>query len=348
MLAKVKICAQAVLLFIVWLMYCPQVKAGPTGDTFEFGLSGWYFDPALQNVGGSGWGWFPTGEASSGLATITQSFTFGTPGTYDFLGNTLIVDSQAISTGSDTERWLFRITAQDGGLLFNPDVGIFDADTNPLGYRAFHLRQLTLGEFAPWTSGDPLNDPNFATFQNLPDPYEGLGDWINESSGVSFFDANGPADYTIGPYDDADFSRNLVVDGADFLGWQQNYFSFESRFDADGNGFVDEFDLMIWGNEYSETSSPYSLDDMTLWAIEQPTGVYLNRSFGNLERLGVIMFDDGVNSPNDSEITRIEMYVDVRVNAGSVVAVPELGTALLLLVGGSLGFVCRFRGSLLG
>lgn len=319
--------AAAITVFAILATSTPTL-AGPDGDTFEFGLSGWYFNPGLQDAGGSGWAWFSP-EDTAGLANTTESFTFGQPGTYDFLGNTLVMTSFAIPTSATTERWVFRLTAQDGGLIFNPDVGIFDADTNPTGYRAFHLRQITLGEFAPWTAGDALNDPSFVTFENLPDNYTGIGDWITESSGVSFFDADGVADYDIGPYDDGDFSRNLAVEGDDFLGWQRNYFTFDGRHDADGNGFVDEFDLVAWESNYGETSTPYVLDDLTLWAIEQPTGIYLNRSFSNLERSGVIVFDDGVNSPNDSEITRIEMYVDVVVS-GAVSAVPEPNTAVIL------------------
>lgn len=338
----------AVLALFAYACAAPA-RADITGDTFAFGMEGWFNSPANP---GSGWDWYPTDSPNGGPSETVGVFTFGTPGTFDFLGNTLVLSSTAISTGPDTQRWIFSLTAQDGGLIFDPAAGYYDAVTNPNGVRAFHLREFTFGsyDFSPphdnpaFGVSDLLNDPDFATFATLPDDYTGIGDWISNSSRMTFFDANGPASTDQGNLSagevDADFNGDRDVDGADFLTWQRQFFTLQnpgSGADADGNGFVDEFDFAEWADEYG-TVVPTVFGDtpgtISMFAKVEPDGILMNRQFSSsIYGDGFLLYDDGIGGmPNDVEAVRIEFSLDVRLSpSGS--SIPEPAGLCSVLIG---------------
>lgn len=72
---------------------------------------------------------------------------------------------------------------------------------------------------------------------------------------------------------DADFNGDGVVDGADFLVWQQNFGATEGatneQGDADGNAAVNELDLAAWSETFGATATP------PITAVPEPASIAL-------------------------------------------------------------------------
>lgn len=85
----------------------------------------------------------------------------------------------------------------------------------------------------------------------------------NTSFGLKGFQLSTPVVYDIvanAPTLDADFNGDGLVDGADFLMWQQNFGVSEgaeqAQGDADGNGAINDLDLAAWQQNYGATTTP--------------------------------------------------------------------------------------------
>ncbi|MEM8945282.1 MAG: dockerin type I domain-containing protein [Planctomycetota bacterium] len=254
-----------------------DIKVGKTPETRIHGVEfsvGWesqnYFDPI------SSW------------LTRTEFHTaaFGTPTNFDFLGNTLTIDSEVTVLDSNSETWTISIDAADGGALFEPT----SSDWKGWRIREFALGEFDSPEFDVDEGGNPLDVLNFVNF-DIP---VSVGEWsvqslelfdlqglaistdvfakaesggiylqrefdgeglvlVDESGGSSTNLGISEIKFTIGVQTFfsevvGDFDSNFVVDGADFLLWQRQFGQSGSGLSADGNGdgTVDELDLAIW------------------------------------------------------------------------------------------------------
>jgi hypothetical protein len=89
-----------------------------------------------------------------------------------------------------------------------------------------------------------------------------------------------PVAYEIAPLTsvNADFNTDGVVDGADFLAWQQHYGLTENALleqgDADGNGAVDDLDLVAWQDAHGTVSAPPA----SATAVPEPAALALAAS----------------------------------------------------------------------
>ena len=100
----------------------------------------------------------------------------------------------------------------------------------------------------------------------------GSGGW-----NLKGFQLSTPVSYEIvavaPPATDADFNGDGVVDGADFLVWQQNFGLTEGatneQGDADENAAVNELDLAAWNETFGVTSAP------PISAVPEPASIAL-------------------------------------------------------------------------
>lgn len=142
--------------------------ASPIGDTFDFAFSGFLSTEAdgfVNQVGD------PGQEGGS-----QGPFVFGTPGEFDFFGNTVVMNSTAVASGPGEETWTFSITATDGGELFDP--------VDPTGINFFGFRVLGIG--AAQTSGGGATDPVFSATQDAV-----LDTWAREEGAIEVFGESG-------------------------------------------------------------------------------------------------------------------------------------------------------------
>lgn len=75
--------------------------------------------------------------------------------------------------------------------------------------------------------------------------------------------------------DDADFNGDLIVDGSDFLTWQENFgiddgSALLADGDANGDGNVDAADLSVWQTQYGQSTAPVQAA-----VVPEPAGAVL-------------------------------------------------------------------------
>jgi hypothetical protein len=312
-------------------------SAAPTGDTFDFGWAAWH------NINGV-WTWGnpadglsdppPAGVNFSGAGGIVGKFTFGTPGTFSFLGNPLVVTSSAsVDPDGELETWTIAISAQDGGPIYDPVDKVAEAGGV---FRGWHLREITIGQFAPYTGGDPLNASNFVGFET-PQP---VGEWSFENARTEYFAGATPATSNqeiayARPFGDLDFDAD--VDSDDYPIWSNNFgatgVTAFAQGDASGDTNVDAADYTVWrDNLGADFAVPALTDAQTSFAKQEPTGVYFNRQFMSPPGTpGLILYDDGVYEVNNPQVTRIVMTIDVR-RQTTTAAVPEPSALVTLLI----------------
>ncbi len=197
---------------------------------------------------------YPVNESPANAidgAALTKYLNFGDKNSGFIVTPTVgssVIDGFQITTANDADlrdpaAWALygtndAIVSEDNSLGDGEnwvliDFGAFDPNEVPLA-------RLTEGDVVSVTNTSAYTSYRmiFTDLRDTNDPIMQIGD-------IQFFGS-------LATSDNADFDGNGLVDGLDFLIWQQGLGSgsTQSQGDADGDGDVDNDDLVIWENQY--------------------------------------------------------------------------------------------------
>jgi hypothetical protein len=135
-----------------------------------------------------------------------------------------------------------------------------DSDLRTLVQEWLDGTRENLGILLKWPESDATNGDTYASRESTTDdPPQLIIDFIDVQS--------------------ADFDRDLDVDGRDFLAWQRGFNQFpsgnatKSNGDANGDGFVNNTDLILWQAQYGNPLPLQALGAMS--SVPEPSTIAL-------------------------------------------------------------------------